>query len=457
MRNRVSLAKGCAAGTAPDFVKIIKQLHNIANHPFLHRQAEDKETADLSEEDITKLLHTGSGKLFVLDSLLQHHANVHKTLVLCQSVACARLIAKHLEMSFAGKFITVDGTGTRNQEKQKIDAFCNRKPKVDGVSDQPGAFAPPDILVLCTKVCSYNNIDLCSPATRGRSVVVIFDSDWLPYSDTYVALRCLQEKPVGLYRVLSQKSFDSFMLKRSLRARKVLPPSRGDEGVRNKTLSLLGIALNRADVDGLLKHGIVDLFSDDTSSDQFVDLPYLDISWFREDVAKANTEHKQKPAAVILDQRDFWDKVLPNPPNAEDLKKEIAPFLATEAWHNKREFWCKLKEYVRRVVDQHSRSGKAKKFWATERDELGKLILFCLKLPDGSECKLFNKEERDQLAQWLDDINFSLRQQAIAVEETISVEKFSFHLDFYLYKLVRKKNSIYKKCLCLLAGPAGKR
>ncbi len=145
-----------------------------------------------SIDEYYKILIQSSGKLVLLDKLLQKLQGEHKVLIFSQMTRCLDLLSEYLQYRNY-KYERIDG-GVRGDLRQAaIDRFTNGE-----------AF----VFLLCTRAGGVG-INLTAADT-----VVIFDSDWNPQNDLQAQARCHrigQKNEVKIYRLVTKNSYEREM------------------------------------------------------------------------------------------------------------------------------------------------------------------------------------------------------------------------------------------------------
>ncbi|EOB14309.1 Chromodomain-helicase-DNA-binding protein 9 [Nosema bombycis CQ1] len=208
-KNMEFLTKGTKE-SAPNLLNAMMELRKCCIHPYLIKGAEEKIIGDYlkrkrkEEEDTPlliqdideyyKVLIQSSGKLVLLDKLLNKLHGKHKVLIFSQMTRCLDLLGEYLSFR-KYKFERIDG-GVRGENRQAaIDRFS------DGDSD---VF----VFLLCTRAGGVG-INLTAADT-----VIIFDSDWNPQNDLQAQARCHrigQTNEVKIYRLVTRNTYEREM------------------------------------------------------------------------------------------------------------------------------------------------------------------------------------------------------------------------------------------------------
>lgn len=220
-KNIEFLTKG-DKNNVPNLINTMMELRKCCIHPYLIKGAEEKIVGDYfkrkrlsgNEENPTttltnqpiqigdftfndsdeyhKIMIQSSGKLVLLDKLLEKLKGQHKVLIFSQMTKCLDLLADYLTYR-NHKFERIDG-GVRGDHRQAaIDRFSTGD-----------AF----VFLLCTRAGGVG-INLTAADT-----VVIFDSDWNPQNDLQAQARCHrigQKNEVKIYRLITRNSYEREM------------------------------------------------------------------------------------------------------------------------------------------------------------------------------------------------------------------------------------------------------
>lgn len=233
-KNLDFLTKGCK-DAAPNLLNAMMELRKCCIHPYLIKGAEEKiigdfikrkkrenvespvvENEDLCDlenqeslnsqkivlntniitnlDEYYKILIQSSGKLVLLDKLLNKLYGKHKVLIFSQMTRCLDLLSDYLSYK-KYKFERIDG-GVRGDHRQAaIDRFSDK--------DSDGF-----VFLLCTRAGGVG-INLTAADT-----VIIFDSDWNPQNDLQAQARCHrigQKNEVKIYRLVTRNTYEREM------------------------------------------------------------------------------------------------------------------------------------------------------------------------------------------------------------------------------------------------------
>eukprot|EP00923_Selenidium_pygospionis_P019159 GHVN01033534.1.p1 GENE.GHVN01033534.1~~GHVN01033534.1.p1 ORF type:complete len:1313 (-),score=174.73 GHVN01033534.1:144-4082(-) len=188
----------------PKMWNIHIELRKCCMHPFLLSGAEEQILSvnnAQKQEDRDKLLVSSSGKMILLDKLLQKLIrDGRKALVFSQMTSCLDLIQEYLIFSKIC-FERIDGNVKSQERQDAIDRFSEKN-------------SESRVFLLCTKAGGVG-INLTAADT-----VIIFDSDWNPQNDIQAQARCHrigQTKKVQIYRFIARNTYEREMFDRASR------------------------------------------------------------------------------------------------------------------------------------------------------------------------------------------------------------------------------------------------
>lgn len=198
-RNYAALNEG-AKGSKHSLLNIMMELKKASNHPFMFDGAEEKILkGSETREDQLKALISSSGKMMLLDRLLQKlKRDGHRVLIFSQMVRMLDILGDYLSLR-NHQFQRLDGTIAAGPRRMAIDHFN---------ADESNDFC----FLLSTRAGGLG-INLMTADT-----VVIFDSDWNPQADLQAmarAHRIGQKKPVSVYRLVSKETVEEEILERA--------------------------------------------------------------------------------------------------------------------------------------------------------------------------------------------------------------------------------------------------
>ncbi|KAM0686882.1 choline dehydrogenase 7 [Conglomerata obtusa] len=148
----------------------------------------------LTYDDYYKVLIQSSGKLVLLDKLLNKLKGKHKVLIFSQMTTCLNLLAEYLTYR-KYKYERIDGGVRADHRQAAIDRFAIEENNIF-------------VFLLCTRAGGVG-INLTAADT-----VVIFDSDWNPQNDLQAQARCHrigQKNEVKIYRLVTRNSYEREM------------------------------------------------------------------------------------------------------------------------------------------------------------------------------------------------------------------------------------------------------
>ncbi|KAF2401222.1 hypothetical protein EJ06DRAFT_521086 [Trichodelitschia bisporula] len=198
-RNYAELNKG-SKGQKQSLLNIMMELKKASNHPFMFPNAEDRILDGKNRrEDILRALITSSGKMMLLDRLLDKlKKDGHRVLIFSQMVKMLDILSDYLNLR-GYQHQRLDGTMTSASRRQGIDHF--NAPDSD------------DFCYILSTRAGGLGINLMTADT-----VILFDSDWNPQADLQAmarAHRIGQKNPVMVYRFVSKDTVEEEVLERA--------------------------------------------------------------------------------------------------------------------------------------------------------------------------------------------------------------------------------------------------
>lgn len=227
-KNIEFLTKGDKSN-APNLINAMMELRKCCIHPYLLKGAEEKIVGDYLKrkrhsgneegnasltiesgsyskgqpiqakectiadpDEYYKILIQSSGKLVLLDKLLNKLKDGHKVLIFSQMTKCLDLLADYLNYRNY-RFERIDGGVRGDMRQAAIDRFSS---------------GDVFVFLLCTRAGGVG-INLTAADT-----VVIFDSDWNPQNDLQAQARCHrigQKNEVKIYRLITRNSYEREM------------------------------------------------------------------------------------------------------------------------------------------------------------------------------------------------------------------------------------------------------
>lgn len=256
-RNYDGLMK-VTGGHKTSFINIVMELKKCCNHANLIDPPNSHEAFRPKEEVLRDLIR-GSGKLMLLDKLLQKlRPQGHRVLIFSQMVRMLDIIADYLTLRGWG-FQRLDGSIRGEIRKQTLDHF--------------NAEGSTDFCFLLSTRAGGLGINLATADT-----VIIFDSDWNPQNDLQAqarAHRIGQTKQVSVYRLVVKESVEEKIIESA--TRKMLldflviqrMDSAANRGGHNRKSDPKGKLLT-----DILKHGAESIFkqNDEEMADIEVDI-----------------------------------------------------------------------------------------------------------------------------------------------------------------------------------------
>lgn len=331
--------------SAPNLLNAMMELRKCCIHPYLIKGAEEKiigdfvkrkkkeavdapvvETGDFSElsipsninaqkiviannivtdiDEYYKILIQSSGKLVLLDKLLNKLYGHHKVLIFSQMTKCLDLLGEYLAYK-KYKFERIDG-GVRGDHRQAaIDRFSDANS--DGF-----------VFLLCTRAGGVG-INLTAADT-----VIIFDSDWNPQNDLQAQARCHrigQTNEVKIYRLVTRNTYEREMFDKAgmkLGLDRAVLQKMTFEGHKNEKVK------KKDAIEMLLRKGAYGvLMETDEASKKFCEEDIDQILERRTKVIKHSDGGNVFSKASFqvdeeIDDPDFWDNLLNKKRNEEN-------------------------------------------------------------------------------------------------------------------------------------------
>ncbi|CAL8096469.1 unnamed protein product [Calicophoron daubneyi] len=188
-------------GHKASFINIVMELKKCCNHAHLIAPPSELEYQRLANEEHLRAIIRGSGKMNLLDKLLQRlKPKGHRVLIFSQMVRMLDLIADYLSLRGWG-FQRLDGSIRGALRKQALDHF--------------NAEGSTDFCFLLSTRAGGLGINLATADT-----VIIFDSDWNPQNDLQAqarAHRIGQTKQVSVYRLVTRDSVEEKIIESATR------------------------------------------------------------------------------------------------------------------------------------------------------------------------------------------------------------------------------------------------
>ena len=184
------------------------QLRKVCQHPYLFAEPTEAFTGD------SEHLVRSSGKLVILDKMLkQLRKDGHKVLIFSQFKTVLDIVQdflslrqQALKLPRDGYIPRIDGEVPLEERQDAIDRF-------NGEGVHSAAEANKHFVALLSTRAGGQGINLTSADT-----VIIFDSDWNPHGDSQAedrAHRIGQERPVAVYRLITDRSMEVDLLRRA--------------------------------------------------------------------------------------------------------------------------------------------------------------------------------------------------------------------------------------------------
>ncbi|KAK2742579.1 hypothetical protein FQN57_005205 [Myotisia sp. PD_48] len=187
-------------GPKPSLLNIVMELKKASNHPFMFWSIDNQiNEGTMRREDTLKSLVTSSGKMMVLDQLLNKLKNDgHRVLIFSQMVKMLNILADYMDAR-GFTYQRLDGTIAAGPRRLAIEHY-----------NAPGST---DFAFLLSTRAGGLGINLMTADT-----VILFDSDWNPQADLQAmarAHRIGQTRPVSVYRFVSKDTVEEEVLERA--------------------------------------------------------------------------------------------------------------------------------------------------------------------------------------------------------------------------------------------------
>ncbi|KAL0238930.1 hypothetical protein PCE1_004621 [Barthelona sp. PCE] len=280
----------------PSLVSIMARLKSICNHSFLI----NNHTEDLGAETDFQVLLRHSGKLKLLDDLLNRlKAEGRRVLLFSQMIRMIHLLQVFCRYkNYAYQTITGGVKGRARQDA--IDAF-----------NAPNST---DFIFLITTKAGGVGINLHTADT-----VIIYDSDWNPQNDIQAlsrAHRIGQKKQVSVFRLVSKDTVEEQVLMRA-KSKLVL---------EHLVMQTKEDMFTTNEIRDVMKLGTVNLFEKDDSD--AIDVDHILATATEEtndedNSAKADLFNSFSVVDVNLEDKDFYDKYVPDEFKVEHIQDEL--------------------------------------------------------------------------------------------------------------------------------------
>jgi ATP-dependent DNA helicase len=184
------------------------QLRKVCQHPYLFAEPEDAFNAT------DERLVLASGKLRVLDKMLQQlRIDGHKVLIFSQFRTVLDILQDFLTLRGGTLKLPADGYIPRIDGEVDLDTRQDAIDRFNGEGKYDSKEAARHFVALLSTRAGGQGINLTAADT-----VIIFDSDWNPHSDSQAedrAHRIGQERPVAVYRLITDRSMEVDLLRRA--------------------------------------------------------------------------------------------------------------------------------------------------------------------------------------------------------------------------------------------------
>jgi chromodomain-helicase-DNA-binding protein 1 len=302
-------------GHHQSLLNIVMELKKASNHPLMFPSAEERLLKPgATREEILKALIMSSGKMVLLDQLLQRFREAgNRVLIFSQMVHMLNIIADYLSYKNYS-YQRLDGTVAPGPRRAAIEHF-----------NKPDS---PDFCFLLSTRAGGLGINLMTADT-----VILFDSDWNPQADLQAmarAHRIGQKKTVMVYRFVSKDTIEEEILERArnkiILEHLIISLGVTDKGLADRHAKLK--TLDTADLSNILKARASKMFS---ASDNQKKLEELNIDHVLAIAEDHNTDVDSSLASnggheflkMFQQVQDFdsshlsWRDILP----AEELEK----------------------------------------------------------------------------------------------------------------------------------------
>ncbi len=184
------------------------QLRKVCQHPYLF--AEPAHAFDGDNEHLVQC----SGKLQTLDKMLrQLRDDGHKVLIFSQFKTVLDILQDFLSLRRRALKLPSDGYVPRIDGEVSLDERQDAIDRFNGQGEYSSAEADKHFVALLSTRAGGQGINLTAADT-----VIIFDSDWNPHGDSQAedrAHRIGQERPVAVYRLITDRSMEVDLLRRA--------------------------------------------------------------------------------------------------------------------------------------------------------------------------------------------------------------------------------------------------
>eukprot|EP00916_Digyalum_oweni_P021228 GHVL01035284.1.p1 GENE.GHVL01035284.1~~GHVL01035284.1.p1 ORF type:complete len:1502 (+),score=336.16 GHVL01035284.1:227-4732(+) len=318
-RNYEELRK--AGSSKASLQNICMELKKICNHAFLLG------SAPMMDDEYKRALVVQSGKICLLDKLLARlREEGHRVLIFSQMVKMLDILSEYLTLR-GYRHQRLDGTMRREVRQKAMEHF-----------NAPGS---DDFAFLLSTKAGGLGITLTSADT-----VIIYDSDWNPQNDLQAearAHRIGQTKQVAIYRLVTKESIEENILERAkhkivLDTLIVQGLNKGAQQMQTGELFSGGtdkLQFSKDELSKILRFGADKLWC---GASQEETTPEVDLDKILAE-AEETVEHAEDkgavddlfgafknisdfayqapspmndaPVAVSTDDKDFWDKTIP--------------------------------------------------------------------------------------------------------------------------------------------------
>ena len=321
-RNFEELNKGVKGSGHVSLLNIVVELKKCCNHPFLFESAEEQYLNDQTSASKLLTLVLGSGKLSLLDKLLQRlKESGHRVLIFSQMVRMLSILSEYCKYK-GYRYQQLDGSTNAQARHQAMEHF-----------NAPGS---EDFIFLLSTRAGGLGINLATADT-----VVIFDSDWNPQNDLQAmsrAHRIGQKDTVNIYRFVTANSVEEDILERAkqkmvldqLVIQQMDTSGRTILNSSNKTAKQM---FNKDDLAAILKFGAEDLFKEEKTEEKMEEK--------MEDAAGPEAKNTMDLDAILARAEHVQDKS--NSGGAADFLSSFkVADVKTSAGEEDKTFWERL-------------------------------------------------------------------------------------------------------------------
>jgi len=221
-------------GGQTSLMNVVMELRKVCNHPLLCIKE------DLPRDNYNDLLITGSGKMLLLERMLDKlEEGGHRVLIFSQMTRMLDLLGDRLSDRHL-RFERLDGSVSNAERSARIDRFNKNKEIF--------------CFLLSTRAGGLG-INLATADT-----VIIFDSDWNPHADTQAlarAHRIGQQNKVMIYRLVTRNTVEERVMQRAKKKMML-----EQIVVRKMKADKSSASFKKGELDDILRYGAQDMFKE---------------------------------------------------------------------------------------------------------------------------------------------------------------------------------------------------